>query len=522
MTKKLVDHLARCDENALITLLGETTVALLKEVGSEAYNVDGLAYLVVSMHGEEGALRNSAIRGLLFSNLNGDEGRALCELLQLPTSAAMMTLNGVDFDHNLLNLEVLMGWYDVAVVANNSKAREVEGSRKAVANHKLRSHQLTAFRKLRKSIATPDTSVLVHMPFGAGKLRLVATAVLDLYRSEPDGRAIVWLGIGEALCDEAFVELRDVWEKIGSRDVTIYRIYGSRPVPDLGSLENCIIVADITKLNDEVAGLEKLGRKTRVVVLGDAEHVAHPIGVKIIDGFSKEGAFSLVGMSATSSCGITKIPFQAAFRAKFSGVCITIDDEDPMRLLQDAGYVGKVVSEIRDLKCGIEKFENDNALEFDLDFVEALSKDFERNRCLLDLLLAESKTAGKVVFFATTAEHARLFAGLLALRGVRAMSVTSEKSPEERAVIIQRFNSRDEQILCVHGFFVSGDSIPSVAVVIVAVPTLSASVFLGIVGRLASAKKTEDTYLRVIVASDSLPEQRRLAESLDTWNKLDI
>lgn len=522
VTKKLVDHLARCDENSLVTLLGETTVALLKAVGSDAYNVDGLAYLVVSMHGEEGALRDSAIRNLLFSNLDGDEGRALCELLQFPTSAAMMTLKGVDFDNNLLNLEVLMGWYDVAVDANNSKGREVEGSRKAVANHKLRSHQLTAFRKLRKFIANPDTSVLVNMPFGAGKLRLVVTAVLDLYRSEPDGRAIVWLGIGEALCDEAFIELREVWEQIGSRDVTIYRVYGDRPVPDLGSLENCIIVADIRKLNDEGGGLEKIGRKTRVIVFSDAEHVTHPIGVKIIERFSKEGAISLVGISAISSCGITQIPHQAAFRAKFSGACITIDDEDPMKLLRDAGYVGKVITEIRDLKCGIAKFVNDNALEFDLDFVNELSKDFERNRCLLDLLLAESKAAGKVVFFATTAEHARLFAGLLALRGVRAMSVTSEKSPDERAVIIQRFNSRDEQILCVHGFFISGDSIPSVAVGIVAVPTLSASVFLGIVGRLASTKRTENNYLRIIVASDSLPVQRQLTESLDTWNKLDI
>jgi len=474
------------------------------------------------MHGEEGALRNSAIRALLFSKLDGDEGRALCELLQLPTSAVLMTLKGVDFDTNLLNLEVLMLWFGVPFDSSNYITREVEGSRKAVANHKLRSHQLTAFRKIRKFIASPDASVLVHMPFGAGKLRLVATAVLDLYRSEPDGRAIVWLGIGEALCDEAFVELREVWEQIGSRDVTIFRLYGGRPIPDLGSLENCIIVADITKLNAEGIGLEKLGRKTRIVVLSDAEHVAHPVGAKVIEEFSKEGAFSLVGISAAPASAITSLSYQAALRTKFTGACITIDDEDPMRLLREAGYVGEIVSEVRDVECGIEKFEKSNALELDIEYVAALSKDIERNHYLLELLLTESKAPGRIIFFATTAEHARLFAGLLALRGVRAMSVTSEKTSEDRALIIQKFNARDEKVLCVHGFFVSGDSIPEVSVGIVAVPTLSTSVFLGLVGRLASARNLKKDHLRVVVVSDSVPEQRHLAETLGIWNKLDI
>ena len=497
-------------------------MALLKKVGSDALNQKGLAYLIVSMHGEEGALRNGAIRTLLFSKLDGDEGRALCELLQLPTYAVLMTLNGVDFDTNLLNLESLMLWFGVPFDSSNLITREVEGSRKAISTHKLRFHQLSAFRKIRKIIASPDTSVLVHMPLGAGKLRLVATAVLDLYRSEPDGRVIVWLGAGEALCDEAFTELREVWEQIGSRDITIFRLYGGRTVPDLGSLENCIIVADVTKFNDEDGGLEKLGRKIRAVVFGDAEHVVHPFGAKVIEEFSKQGAFSLIGILASPGSAINSLSCQAALRAKFSGAYITIDDDDPIKLLREAGYLGKVVSEVRDINCGIERFEVCNALDFSHEYVDALSKDIERNNCLLELILSESKALGRIVFFATTAEHARLFAGLLALRGVRAMSVTSEKTPQERALIIQKFNARDEKILCVHGFFVSGDSIPDVSVGIVAFPTKSTSVFLGLVGRLASPRKLENNHLKVVVASCSVSEQGCLVETLGAWNKLDI
>ncbi|HFI2159474.1 TPA: DEAD/DEAH box helicase [Pseudomonas aeruginosa] len=522
MAGKLVEHLARCETGSLVALLGDATAALLKKVGNDAYNKDGLAYLIVSMYGAENALRNKTIRSLLFSNLKGDEGRALCEILGFPTSAVLMTLNGVDFESNTLNLSSLMSWYDVAFDASELTARDVEVSRKAVAKHRLRSHQLTAFRKIRRFIASPDTSVLVHMPFGSGKLRLVATAVLDLYRSEPDGRSIVWLGVGEALCEEAFIELREVWEQIGSRDVTIYRVYGCRPVPDLGNLENCIIVADITKLDDERVELERLGKNTRVVILGDAEHVAHPAGIKIIEGLSKEGTFSLVGMSAVPASALIPIPHQTAFRARFTGSCISVDDEDPVKLLREAGYVGQILSDIRHVKCGVEKFEDDNALEFSAEYLNLLSKDVERNQCLLDLILAESQTSGRVIFFATTAEHARLFAGLLFLRGVKAMSVTSEGSPEDRSRTISQFNIRDAKVLCVHGVFISGDSIPGVSVAVIAMPTLSSAVFLGLVGRLASARNLDSKHLRVVVVSDSAPEQMLLVETLGAWNKLDI
>lgn len=519
---KLVEHLARCEAESLVSVLGESTVTLLKIVGRDALNQSGLAYLIVSMYGGEGALRNRAIRELLFSKLNNEEGQALCKLLQLPTYAVQLTLNGVDFDNNVFNFDLLMRWFGVSSQNANSAGRNSEWSRKAIANHKLRTHQLVAFRKLRKSIASPDTSVLVHMPIGAGKLRLVATAILDLYRSEPDGRVIVWLAAGEALCDEAFTELREVWEQIGSRDVTIFRLYGDRPGPDLGSLENCIVVADITRLSDKGDGLELLGRKTRIVVVGDAEHVVHPVGANIIERFSKSGAFSLVAMSASPACIISSMPSQLALRAKFSGSYITIDDEGANELVRNAGSVVEISGEIRHIDCVTAEFDACGSLEFSSRYIDDLGRDVDRNRFLLELLIVESRAVGRIIFFATTAEHARLFAGLLALRGVTAMSVTSELAPEERELIIQKFNAQNDKVLCVHGIFVLGDSVPEATVCIVAAPTLSASVFLGMVGRLASARNVNKNNLRVVVVSDSLPGRKCLVEALSVWDKLDL
>lgn len=523
MSVRLVQYLARCDFESLTPLLGDATITLLKRVGTEAVNPEGLAFLVVSVLGEEGALRNKTVRQLLFSKLNIEEGRQLCELLQLPTSAAAMTLNSINFDVNPSYLEKLTLWFAVPYDATDITSRETEGSRKAVASHKLKTHQLTAFRKLRLVISKPSASALIHMPFGAGKLRLVATAVLDLYRSEPDGQVIVWLTPGEALCDEAFSELRSVWEHLGSRDITIYRFYGNRKIPDLGSLENCIIVADIAKIHRAAADLSKLGIKTRVVILGDASHVAHPAGAKILNEISKNSSFSLIGMSASSGSTISADPASGELNTRFSDSYITMECDEPLELLREAGDIGRLIVEVHPTTWGTALSDEEDSLEFDEKKIEAFSKDVERNHALLELLLKESSnTQGNIVFYATTADHARLFAGLLALRGIPAMSVTGDTSPGVRHRVIQKFHAQHGKILCAHGFFISGSSIPRMSVAIIASPTLSESVFHGMIGRLTGFQDAEENHLKIIVVADSIPKRANPHGALESWSKLDF
>ncbi|WP_116799879.1 DEAD/DEAH box helicase [Pseudomonas syringae] len=529
MSKKLIDHLARCHFDALKPILGDATITLLQKVGNATLNPESLAFLVVSVLGEEGALRSAEVRELLFSKLEVEEGRALCELLQLPTSAALLTLSGTNFDVNPSNLEILTRWFNVTYEATDLASHATEGSRKTIASHKLRSHQLTAFRKLRSVISTPSANALIHMPYGAGKLRLVATAVLDLYRSEPEGQVIVWLTPGQALCEEAFSEVRTVWEQLGSHDITIYRAYGNRKIPDLGSLKNCIIIADIAKI-DCIANAEggeaeliKLGEKSRVLVLGDAAHAGHLAGIKILEMMEKTPTFSLVGISASPGVTIMKDSSSGELNIRFSKAYITIDDDDPIRLLRDAGDVSEVEIEVFPVTWDSTLTIDEDALEFSVERLDLISKNVERNHALLELLLNEaSKTKGDIVFYTVTADHARLFAGLLAFRGTQAASVTSDSSPEERDREIKRFNARTAKILCVHGFLISGDSVPKMSVAVVACPTLSESVYHGMIGRLANLRKVGESQLKIVVVADSIPRRAYAHEVLESWNKLDL
>lgn len=526
----LEEHLARNETNELTSLLGSPTIQLLGKLGPEVTSPAGLAYFIVSVHGERGALRRRDIRGLLLSKLSKPEATDLCYLLQLPAISPLRTLSGHDFDAAPGSLELLERWYGVSSRDFEMSLQASEGSYKAVASHKLHAHQLNAYRKLRRAIAHPPCSVLVHMPFGAGKLRLVATAALDLYRSEADHRSVVWLAPGTAMCDEAFLELQEVWRQLGSRDTTILQLYGDHPTRDLDQVGGTIAVIDILRLSKADSALRNLGAVTSVAVLADAENGVHPIGAEIVRKMSAGGKFSVVGILAPSGEAIPPGPSRSALKAAFPDDCITVAADDELQSLREVGDFADIEATVVHLVSPAatntdpgapSDTTNSDLLDFDHDYVNELSDNVERNEGLLAILKRESAGKGRVIFYATTAAHARLFAGLLPVQGVKARFVTADESLAERTLALQKFVAREERVLCVHGLFLSGSSVPDISVCVMALPGKSRAVFLSTIGRLVHARETNLPSLRVIVAADSLDDADWVG-SLSTWSSLDI
>lgn len=524
---RLVAHLARNDTSVLTTLLAPSTVALLGKLGADVTTPKGLAYFIVSVHGERGVFRERDIRRLLLSKLDNSEASELCDLLQLPVISPLRTLSGIDFDGAPRNLELLETWYGVANDDIEAPLQASEGSYKAVASHKLHAHQLNAFRELRRAIATPPCSALVHMPFGAGKLRLVATAALDLYRSDADDRSIVWLAPGTAMCEEAFLELQEVWRQLGSRDTTILRLYGDHPKRDLDQLGGAIAVVDILRVSKDDPALEKLGSVTSVAVFADAESLIHPIGAEVVRRMSAGGPFSIVGILASSGAVIPDGPARSALKAAFSDVFITVAADDELQSLREAGDFADIEATVEHLtslsstspSTGVPLPVNDDSLDFDQIYVNELSNNVERNERLLEILKKECAGKGRIIFYATTAESARLFAGLLPVQGVKARSITAEEAPAARTLALQKFVAREEKVLCVHGFLLSGISVPDISVCVMASPCKSRATFLSTIGRLVQARATDLPTLRLIVAADSQADAGWVG-SLSTWSTL--
>ncbi|WP_143289599.1 DEAD/DEAH box helicase [Burkholderia pseudomallei] len=527
-TTRLVAHLARNDTAALTTLLGHAIMALLGKLGADVTSPTGLAYFIVSLHGERGALRRRDVRTLLLSKLDKSEASEICDLLQLPVISPLRTLSAIDFDAAPGSLELLDRWYGVEIDELEEPVEPSEGSQKALASHKLHAHQLDAFRQLRRAIAHPPVSVLVHMPFGAGKLRLVATAALDLYRSEADDRSIIWLAPGAAMCDEAFIELQEVWRQLGSRDTTILQLYGDHPTRDLDQLGGAIAVIDILQLSKDDSALEKLGSVTSVVVFADAESRVHPVGAEIVRRMAAGGAFSVVGILAASGAAIPPGPARSALMEAFPDACIMIGGNDVLQLLRQVGDFTDIEGRVVNLTSPSSEstsasapsdLPNDDPLDFDQTYVNELGNNVERNERLLAILETESKGRGRVVFYATTAENARLFAGLLPVQGVKARAITADESPAARDLALQKFVAREEKVLCVHGFLLPGNSVPEISVCVMASPGKSRAAFLSTIGRLVQARDVDLPPLRLIVAADSQADAGWV-ESLSTWSTL--
>lgn len=527
-TALLVTHLSRHEASALAALLGPSTMELLsKKLAPSATSPKGLAYFLVRVHGDHEVLRSPRIRALLLSKLSQEEATQLCELLQFDPISPHVTLDGIDFDMPR-NLELLGRWYGVESEDLQAPIQIPEGSQKAVATHKLRTHQLSAFRELRRAIASPS-STLVHMPFGAGKLRLVATAALEFFRSVDDGKSIVWLAPGPAMCEEAFLELRDVWKQLGSRDITLLQLYGSYPARDLDRLGGAIVVIDILRISKDDPALQKLGTSAAVTILADAQDLVHPVGAAIIQKMSAGGPFPLVGILATSGAAIPQGSSRDDLKKAFSS-CITVaEEEGVLQSLRDAGDFTHIAGSVVDF-TGTQssasaddpssQVSSESSLDFNPAYVSDLENNIQRNENLLALLKKESQQSGRIIFYATTAASARLFAGLLHVLGIPATSVTADESPAARTLAIQRFVARGEGgVLCVHGFLLAGSLVPDIASCVMATPIRSKASFVSIIGRLVQARDANLSALKLIVAADSQADAA-LVESLGTWSTL--
>lgn len=527
-TARLVEHLSRHDALALAELLGPSTMGLLgKKLASSAISPKGLAYFLVKVYGEQEVLRRPEVRELLLSKLSLEEATGLCELLQFDPISPHQTLQGINFDTKR-NLELLGTWYGIESDEFPVSIQLPEGSQKAVAAHKLRAHQLSAYRELRRSMTNPSTT-LVHMPFGAGKLRLVATAALDLFRSADDDKSVVWLAPGPAMCEEAFLELREVWKQLGSRDITLLQLYGDYPTRDLDRLGGAIVVVDIHRVSKDDPALQNLGASTAIAILADAQDLVHPVGAEIIQKMLAGGPFPLVGVLATSGDAIPQGSCRDDLKRAFT-TCITVADEQAtLQALRDFGDFSQVAGAVVSLTgapapstTGVSppQATEGSSLDFDPAYVSELDSNVERNESLLNLLQKESQQSGRIVFYATSAASARLFAGLLHLLGIPAASVTADETPAARTLTIQRLVARDESgVLCVHGFLLAGSSVPNIASCVMAAPIRSKALFLSTIGRLVQARDASLPALRLIVAADSQADVA-LVNSLGTWSTL--
>jgi superfamily II DNA or RNA helicase len=528
LSDKLKQHLADRNVDVLTPLLGQQFVDLLKYLGQEALAPAIIAETIVTSRGAAAVLKDPNVIDILIENLSDDDAVHLCTALGQLTLMPKAALREVDFKRP--NYErTLFEWYGVPYP--EQREGQAEPSRRASSAWKLRAFQGPTYRRLRRELYRPNSKVLVHMPFGAGKLRSVVTAVLEALRSEEDGVNLLWLAPDECLAEEAATELEAVWFQVGLRDLTTYALFGDRKFPPLDGVSNAVVVADIasfvkgmenwTKADlDPAQILSDFGAATKYVVLGDATHVFLEPVRTILQEMSRNSEYTLIGISADPALSVENSVTIQALKDAYNGNIVEIDDEEPIAALQRAGETDPI--EVYAIESPLTDLEGaDNPICLPPASAVMLSQHAERNQVLLDNLLSLASVEDRIVFYASTPMQARLFASMLWLKGKPAMALTEEMVASQRSIEVTRFNTDQHmQILCVHGTLVSSEKLDNVTAIVIGKPIVSGAVLFEIVGRLASSRKRLEQTLKVYAVRDPVPRYLNLIDNLNRWDKL--
>lgn len=534
MSKRLIEALSRAGVAELYELAGRDAVDLLERIESRTLSANGLATIVVDRFGASQVLCDHRMRKVVLTALRKEDAAALCGILGLVGDDHYHLLLQTDFNRSESLLETLHSFFGVAIEAPEETAAawstlDVSGS------YTLFGHQRHASLQVREKLAADRARVLLHMPTGAGKTRTALTTICDLLRGWEDGQVVIWLAHSEELCDQAAAEAAKAWSKLGSRELTVYRHYGSHRIPDLADVRDGIIIAGLSLLYSDSlknqGAVLKMAARTRLVVMDEAHQATAPTYSHLINLLQRGRGTGVLGLSATPGRSLKDVGADLELAEFFNRQKVTLQVEgyaNPIDYLVAEGYLARM--EFVNLAYGSKDIEfTEEELRrvrdgFDLPsrVLEDLAADDARNLLIVDAVANEVLAGGSVILFAVSVDHAKLLSSVLRLRGVNAAAVTSDTPTERRRQAIQRYRERDGiDVLCNYGVLTTGFDAPRTNVAFVARPTTSVVLYSQMIGRAARGINAGgNESCRILTVVDRVPGFRSLVDGFEFWNDI--
>ncbi len=514
--------LGQCDVEDLKRYVAPSTISLTQHLFPGANSAAGMAALIVGQYGAAGVLSELSLRKLVLARLGTTDAVELCIRIDVPTVDPVATLTKCFASLNGSSAETLFEWFNVPYQPN--AVIRGEPARKAKPTDRLRRHQTIAFRELRKRLSDSSDNVLLHMPPGAGKLRTVVTAIVDLFRSIPDTQTAIWCASDARLCEAAFVEMFNVWEDLGSRDITIYRLFGTAPMQELRKAASGIAILDLARLADTTTldpnDVKEFAESLRCVVLNDAQHVNHPVVQEVFQKLREFGSFNVIGLFSASATYAKNTGLLPVLRRHYGISPIELISEDPIGFLTGEGVMAKIVlTTLRSAR--MIRLASDVDLDADKTLASNLAHDVPRNQQLIEFIEKQKNIGKNLIFYANAPDQARAFVGVLNYYGIKAVSVTGEMEFDQQRQEIKRFqNGTDINVLCVHGALVSGHEVHKADTMLIASPTSSTAVHGVIIGGFASGR-APGTILSVTIVDDGIASFSELIADTGRWERME-
>ncbi|MCW1933709.1 DEAD/DEAH box helicase family protein [Pararhodobacter zhoushanensis] len=137
------------------------------------------------------------------------------------------------------------------------------------------------------------------------------------------------------------------------------------------------------------------------------------------------------------------------------------------------------------------------------------TRDEEAARRIREVFDAEARRSG--IVFCSTVLHAKSFAAMLGLFGLRCEAITGEMSPRERDEVMARFRSGALDLVTTRDLFNEGVDVPDVDLIAFMRVTHSRRIFVQQLGRGLRTSPTKDK----VVVLDFVSDIRRISEVIE-------
>lgn len=332
----------------------------------------------------------------------------------------------------------------------------------------LRPYQAASIDALFDYWSEKPGSPLIVLPTGAGKSLVIGTLIKRLVTEYPDMRILNVTHVKELIAGN-FMELMGIWPfapagifsaGLGRRDANAQIIFGG--VQTIASKTQAIGHIDVVFVDEA----HLMPRKS------ETQYGKLIAGLKAINPDLK-----LVGLTAT--------PFRLGEGLLTEGEDALFDDvcyEKPVAEMIDEGYlcrpISKGMSTGYDLS-GVGKSGGDykqGALQKAVDQMDV-------NRAVVDEIMGYGENRRAWLLFCSGVEHAYHMRDEIRSRGISCETVCGDTPPAERDRILADFKAGNIRAVTNNSVMTTGTNIPRIDLLAMCRPTLSASLYLQMIGR---------------------------------------
>ena len=487
MSKVVVNLLKNCSLDDIQIACGPDW-RLIKDMTpvDSTLNHDSVTKIVSKLYGTS-ILELKSFRGIFLETISNDELSKLAKDFDLSVDLKLPFLIAIlladkrwSASNKLLKVFKSLGFDDSYLPLEsrkNKKTEEVPGLRHIP---ELFDYQKVVVKEIINKINRGDSRILVQLPTGSGKTRIMMESILRLISDSTIKSSVLWLAHSEELLEQAISSFKTVWTSNAPYSMRIHRFYGNYKPNDYLFSESIIFAGlqKLSRLNTNSEPFLNLSDAVSFIVVDEAHKITADTYKRMINSLLSSSGAKFIGVTATPGRSYEISQENRLFAKFFNDNLITPDlGENPIKTLQDMGVLSVVSRRVLDTNVEISDYKmGDSTLKM-------LGRLKERNYIIINEIQKEVGLNKPILVFSCGIEHSRLLAVGLAIKGIKSAFVDYTKSPSSRKIVIEKFKQGEIKVLINYGVLSTGFDAPEIQTLVIARPTTSLILYSQMIGR---------------------------------------